>query len=71
MYVLERESDFGGHSRSDIGGINLVNTISQRVRGNVVMTHWFVFSTEEVNVDKVFNIVEKELKTTPPNLPKT
>lgn len=33
VYVLERESDFGGHSRSDIGGINLVNTIAQRVRG--------------------------------------
>lgn len=34
VYVLERESDFGGHSRNQISGINIVSTTAQRVRGN-------------------------------------
>jgi monoamine oxidase len=37
VLILERDIDFGGHSRSDIAGINLVNTTAQQVRGMVCM----------------------------------
>lgn len=35
VIVLEREVEYGGRSRYDIGGINLVNTVAQRVEGNL------------------------------------
>jgi monoamine oxidase len=35
VLVLERDVTFGGKSRSAIGGINLVDTVAQHVRGTL------------------------------------
>lgn len=33
VLVLEQDVDFGGRSRSDISGLNMVHTVAQQVRG--------------------------------------